>query len=230
MIKRIGNLFRGLVGSSVSGIERRNPEMLLDVEKENLRTQIGKFNRGLAAHAGLCERLMSRVKTLESDQQELQSRTRAHLQAGNRDMAAQYALRLKDGAKDLEENRRQLSAAEETYSMLIKQRDAVVEAARQKIELLRQSIDELKVKKAMAEMTEMASGMVTGIGGSGDTLSRLREMVDSEKANAAGRIRVARDSMTLTDLDMKEREQKALADQALAEFETGKPQLPAGDN
>ena len=228
MLKRIGNLFRGMVGSSVSAVERRNPEMLLEVEKENLRTQIGKFNRGLAAHAGLCERLMARVKSLESEQQDLAERTRAHLAAGNRDTAAQYALRLKTTTKDLDENRRQLSAAEETYSTLIKQRDVVVDAARQKIEALRQSIDELKVKKAMAEMTEMASGMVTGIGG-GDTLARLREMVDSEKANAAGRIRVAKDSMSLTDLDIKEREQKALADQALAEFE-GKPQLPSGES
>ena len=230
MLKRIGNLFKGALGMSVSSVERRNPEMLLDVEKENIRTQIGKFNKGLAAHAGLCERLMSRVKNLENDQQELQARTSAHLRAGNRDLAAQYALRLKNTAHELEENRRQLSAAEETYSTLIRQRDVAVEAARQKIESLKQSIDDLKVKKAMAELTETASGMITGAGASGDTLSRLREMVEDERSKAAGRIRVARDSMSLTDLDIKEREQKAMAEQALEEFE-GKapPRLGSGD-
>ena len=233
MLKRIGNLFKGALGMSVSSVERRNPEMLLDVEKENIRTQIGKFNKGLAAHAGLCERLMSRVKTLENDQQELQARTSAHLRAGNRDLAAQYALRLKNAAHELDDNRRQLGAAEETYSTLIRQRDVAVEAARQKIESLKQSIDDLKVKKAMAELTETASGMVTGAGASGDTLARLREMVEDERSKAAGRIRVARDSMSLSDLDIKEREQKAMAEQALEEFE-GKtdaaPRLGTGDD
>ena len=92
----------------------------------------------------------------------------------------------------------------------------VCAAAKNKIEALRQSIDDLKVKKAMAELTEMASGMVTEIGGSGDTLSRLHEMVETEREKAAGRVRVAKDSINTTDIQMKEAEQKALADQALA--------------
>ena len=98
---------------------------------------------------------------------------------------------------------------------------------------MKKSIDDLKVKKAMAELTEAASGMITGSGGSGDTLARLREMVEEERSKAAGRIRVARDSMSLTDLDMKEREQKALAEQALTEFENSAlqpPQLNPGED
>lgn len=226
MLKRIGNLLKGALGMTVSGVERRNPEMLLEVEKENLRTQIGKFNKGLAAHAGLCERLMARVKTLETQQLDLQARTRAHLNAGNRDIAAQYALQLKNTVQELDDNRRQLAAAEETYSTLIRQRDAAVEAAKRQLDAMKKSIDDLKVKKAMAELTEAASGMITGSGGSGDTLARLREMVEEERSKAAGRIRVARDSMSLTDLDMKEREQKALAEQALTEFENSAPHPP----
>jgi phage shock protein A len=233
MLKRIGNLLKGALGMTVSGVERRNPEMLLEVEKENLRTQIGKFNKGLAAHAGLCERLMARVKTLETQQLDLQARTRAHLNAGNRDIAAQYALQLKNTVQELDDNRRQLAAAEETYSTLIRQRDAAVEAAKRQLDAMKKSIDDLKVKKAMAELTEAASGMITGSGGSGDTLARLREMVEEERSKAAGRIRVARDSMSLTDLDMKEREQKALAEQALTEFENNAahpPQLNPGED
>ncbi len=228
MLKRIGNLMKGALGLSVSNVERRNPAMLLEVEKENLQKEIGKFNQGLASHAGLCERLMAQVRKLETDQQELQARTSAYLTMGNRDLAGDYALRLQHVTRDLNETRRQLSAAEETYSTLIKQRNVAVEAARSKIESLRQSIDDLKVKKAMAEISEMASGMVGTIGGSGDTLSRLHDMVEEEHAKAAGRIRVARDSMTATDLELKEAEQKALANQALAQFEAQQSALPAG--
>ena len=64
----------------------------------------------------------------------------------------------------------------------------------------------------------MASGMITSIGGSGDTLNRLQEMVEDERTKASGRARVAKDSLNTTDFQMKESEQKALADQALADF------------
>ena len=76
----------------------------------------------------------------------------------------------------------------------------------------------MKMKKAMAELTEMASGMITTIGGSGDTLDRLQGMVEQEREKAAGRMRVAKDNLDTSGLVMKEHEQKALADQALADF------------
>jgi phage shock protein A len=43
-------------------------------------------------------------------------------------------------------------------------------------------------------------------------------MVEDERTKAAGRARVARDSLAFEDIHMKEAEQKALADQALADF------------
>ncbi len=64
----------------------------------------------------------------------------------------------------------------------------------------------------------MAAGMIQQIGGSGDTLGRLSEMVEEDRQRAAGRARVARDSLDTGDILMKEAEQKALADQALADF------------
>jgi phage shock protein A len=59
---------------------------------------------------------------------------------------------------------------------------------------------------------------VTSIGGSGDTLDRLHKMVEEERENAAGRARVARDTLNTTDFSLKDEEQKALAEQALADF------------
>jgi hypothetical protein len=70
----------------------------------------------------------------------------------------------------------------------------------------------------MAELTEMASGMITNIGSSGETLDRLHTIVEEERSKAAGRVRVARDTMDTSGLVVKEAEQKALADQALADF------------
>ena len=94
MFKRIGNLFRGFIGLFVSNLERQNPEALLEVEQENLRTQIARYNQGLASHAGLCENLMAQVKKLEVDERDFRAKAAANLRVGNRDAASQYALRL----------------------------------------------------------------------------------------------------------------------------------------
>ncbi len=51
MFARLANLIRGFFGLFVSGLENKNPEALLENEKENLRKQIAKYNQGLASHA-----------------------------------------------------------------------------------------------------------------------------------------------------------------------------------
>ncbi len=218
MFQRFVNLIRGFFGLFVSGLEKQNPEALLEVETENLRRQIAQYNQGLASHAGLCESLMTQVRKLESEERDLRAKATANLRAGNRTAAAQYALRLQTVSRELEENRKQLEQAETTYKDLLKARDVAVSNARAKIESLRSSISDLKMKRAMAELTEMASGMITSIGGSGDTLDRLQSMVEEERNKAAGRARVARDSMDMSGVQLKEAEQNALADQALADF------------
>jgi phage shock protein A len=229
MFRRLTNLFHGFVGLFISGLERQNPEALLEVEQENLRKQIGKFNSGLAAHAGMVERLIAQVRKLESDENELRAKTSANLKLGNRQAAGQYALRLQTVERELAENRKQMEQAETTYKELVRARDVAISIARQKIESLKAGISDLKMKRAMAEITEMASGMVTDIGGSGETLSRLEEMISEERHRAAGRVRVAVDSLDLRDVHIREAEQNALAEQALAAFEASQApaQIPA---
>ena len=218
MFSRIANLFKGFLSLFIKDLERKNPEALLELEQENLRKQIGNYNNGLAAHAGLAERLMAQVRKLETEEKELRARTAAHLRAGNKSAAGQHALRLQTVTRELAENRSQLGQAEETYQNLIKARDVAVNAARAKIEGLKGAINDLKMKTAMAEMNEMAAGMIGAIGGGGDTLNRLHEMVEEDRTKAAGRARVARDSLDMTGIKVQEAEQQALADLALAEF------------
>ncbi|MCP5149107.1 MAG: PspA/IM30 family protein [Ectothiorhodospiraceae bacterium] len=218
MYQRLYNIFRGFLALFVKDLERRNPEALLELEQESLREQVASFNQGLATHAGLCERLMGQVRKLETEEREVRARTTAHLRAGNRSVAAQHALRLQTVERELAENRRQLEQAERTYQDLVKARDVAVRQARAKIESLKGAINDMRMNQAMAEMHEMAAGMVTEIGGSGDTLNRLHEMVEEERTRAAGRARMARDSMDMDDVELKQAEMDALADQALADF------------
>ncbi len=218
MFKRIGNLIKGFFGLFIGGLEKRNPEALLEVEKENLRKQVSKFNQGLAQHAGLVEQLITRKKKLQREEDDLRAKTAAHLKSGNRQLAGQYALQLKKVDAEHDEVKAQFESAESQYKELIKARDVSVREARAKIDEISRGINDVKVQKAAAELNEMASGMVTTIGGAGDTLNRLEEIVEEERTLAAGRNRVAKDSMDLSEINIKESEQEALQDMALAEF------------
>lgn len=218
MFKRLANIVRGFVGLFISGLERQNPEALLEVEKENLRKQIAQYNQGLTGHAALCERLMSQVKRLEAEEKDLRAKAAANLRAGNREAASQYALRLQTISSQLTENRTQAGQAETTYQELVRAREVAIRGAQEKLEKLKYSLSDLKVKQATAELNQMAAGMISNIGGAGDTLNRLTEMVEEDREKAAGKARVARDSLDTSGFQIKEAEQKALAEQALADF------------
>jgi phage shock protein A len=218
MFKRLGNLVRGFFGLFIGGLEKKNPEALLEVEKENLRKQIAKYNKGLATHAGLCERLFAQVRKEEKEEAELRAKAAANLKAGNKKLAGQYALRLQTLRAELEENRLQAKEAEATYKELLNARDVAVKEARKKIEEITRGINDVKVKRAMADLNEMASGMINEIGGSGDTLNRLEEMIEEERTHAAGRARVARDNLDTSEITAMAQEQEALEDLALADF------------
>jgi phage shock protein A len=218
MFKRIGNLIRGFLGLFIGGIEKRNPEALLDVEKENLRKQISEFNQGLATHAALVEKLISQTKKLDKEETELRAKTTANLKAGNRKLAGELAMKLQHVDSEHDEMVTQLEGAEIRYKELVKARDISVKTAKKKIEELARNIDDMKVQKAMADLNEMASGMISEIGGSGDTLNRLEEMVSDERDKAAGRARVAKDSMDMDDVNIQAAESEALAEMALADF------------
>jgi len=118
MIKRLGNLIKGFFGLFIGGLEKKNPEALLDVEKENLRKQIAEFNKGLASHAGLVEKLVTQAKKLDAEEADLRMKAKANLKAGNRKLAGEYALKLKKVGAEHDEVKNQFEEAETRYKEL----------------------------------------------------------------------------------------------------------------
>jgi phage shock protein A len=162
---------------------------------------------------------MRQVKLLEKNETNLTAKIAANIKAGNRSLAGQMALELKTIQEQLQENREQLTAADDTYRKLLKTRDVTVQEARNKIDKLKMMISEAKILEAQAELQEMASGMISNMGGSGETLNRLEEYLQERRDHAAGRAAVASSSLDMSEIDMKDAERSALADQALLEFE-----------
>jgi len=218
MFKRLMNLIRGFFGLFIKGLESSNPEALIEAEKENLRNQISRFNENLANHAAFTERLMRQIKTLSAKEKELTAKITANIKAGNKRVAGQLALQLQTVKTQLEENQQQLEIAEKTFKDLERSRDVAIREAQHKIEKLQALVSETEMLEAQAELQEMAKGMISGIGGSGDTINRVTELLHERRDKAAGKARVASGTYNNSELVMKESEQEALGDAALAEF------------
>ncbi len=217
MFKRLMNLIRGFFSLFISGLESSNPEALIEAEKENLRTQISRFNESLANHAAFTERLMRQIKTLSAKERELTAKITANLKAGNKKVAGQLALQLQTVKQQLEENQQQLEIADKTFKDLEKSRDVSVREAHSRIEKLQAMVSETQMLEAQADLQEMAKGMIAGIGSSGDTVNRVTQLLEERRDKAAGKARVA-SGYDRSSIEMKDGEMEALGDAALAEF------------
>jgi phage shock protein A len=114
----------------------------------------------------------------------------------------------------------ELAETESTYKELVRAREVALVSARERIEALKRSIDERKVQEALADVTELSAGMHGSIGLSDGTLERVRDRIDERKHHAAGRSRVARDSIDVAALQTQQAEQTAMAEDALRRFES----------
>ena len=232
---RIRRLYTAIAGHRVTELEASHPEAVLDYEREQLRIQVASYNKNLAGHAGLCERLRVRGRNLEKEEGVLHKRIERFLGAEKRERAAELALRLEAVSRERTELAAQLSQAEETYQDLIKSRDAAIDSARAKLEALKRSISDVKVQSALAEISEMSACMQGGIGVSEGTLERVHEKLEEKREVAVGRTRVARDHIDVSAIEEDEEEREILAQEALARFEAGKhagasgPQTPDDD-
>jgi hypothetical protein len=218
--RRITNLWCAVVGQSVSELEANHAEALLDLERDELHKKLLQYNRGLAGHAALCERLRFEVVRLERDQKLAEPKLQARLAAGDRVGAGRHALRLQQIAGELQTSQQQLTESEAMYRELTRSREIALRAARDKLDQLRNSISAMRAQQALADLTEMAAGMHGSIGLSDTDVERLRQRVDDKRHLAAGRARVARDSIDTSEVDAEQAQQEELAEAALRAYET----------
>lgn len=229
MIKRLLNLMKGFFGMFLGAAEKNNPEALLALEKENMRSQIANFNTGLASQAGLVEKLLSQKKVLTTQVSDLEGKIKSMLQAGKREIAAQLSVKYGAAKKNLESVTIQLEEGEVQYKELLRTRDIAVQTAQKKIDSISAGISDMKIQKAKAELTEMATGMIANIGGAGDNLNRIEEMVEEERTKASGRARVAKDTLDTSEFAFQAEQLEADASIALAAFEAEQGLQSVGD-
>ena len=212
------NWIRGFFGLFIKGLEQDKPEYLIEAQKENLRTQVQKYNENLANAAAFVERLKRITKADQQKEQELSTKIKANLSVGNNQVAGQLALQYKELKARMTENAQQLEMAENNYTKLERTRDTAIREAENKLMKLQNKLSEAQMYEAQASLQEMAKGMTTSIGNDMN-FDHVTEAIEERRDKALGRARVAGGGMLEDNSGLvKQAEMDALGNAALAEF------------
>jgi phage shock protein A len=195
-----------------------DPISVMQYEYDQAVAQLRDGREGLERYRALVERVNNQVTANRAQVARLEARTKAYLQAGDRDTAARFALELQKAKKEMEENEGQLKMHEEAYNnnlLKIKSATGKLAGLREKI----QKYDaELKMSKAEAEVAKLAQDFHFDVT---TDFGQIEQVVQDRINQNRAKARVAADlsSEGVEDIRHEQAAEKAMAEDALQQFE-----------
>jgi phage shock protein A len=195
-----------------------DPIAQMQYEYDSAVDQLKEGREGLEQYRALVERVGRQVATDKSHVASLEAKIKAYLQAGDRDTAARFALELQKAKEDLSENEGQLKMHEEAYSNSLEK----IKHASSKLVKVRENIQkydaELKMSRAEAEMAKLAGSFDFDIT---TDFGQIEAVIQDKIGLNRAKSRVAADlsSRGVEEVKHEQAMEKALADQALKDFE-----------
>lgn len=217
--------FRGQLNKLANFLWAADPIAQMQYEYDLAVEQLKDGRAGLEEYRALVERVTRQVAADNAHVANLHAKVQAYLQVGERDTAAKFALELQKAKKNLEENDDQLALHERAYNNNL----AKIKLAGAKLAQIRERIKqhnaELKMSRAEAEIAKLAQDLhfdaTTDFG-------QIEQVVQDQISLNKAKTRVAADlsGQGALDLEREQAVERALAEQALREFEM-QSRLPA---
>ena len=144
---KFGTAIRAFFNKLANILWESDPNAILQLEVDQATQQIQVAREGLERYRGLVERVSMQVAAEKQNSQRLESQIKAHLQAGNREVAGQLAIQLQQVKTELATNEQQLAMHTEAYNNnLLK-----LQQGQKDISALRQKAQKLKAELQSAE-------------------------------------------------------------------------------
>ncbi len=217
--------FRGQLNKLANFLWQADPIALMQYEYDRAVDQLKEGRAGLEEYRALVERVTRQVAAGETHVSNLEAKVQGYLHLGDRDTAAKFALELQKARKNLAENEGQLALHEQAYENNL----AKIKLAGNKLAQIREKIKQykadLKMSQAEAEIAKLAQDLHFD---ASTDFGQIEQVVQDRISLNKAKTRVAADLSGQGALDL-EREQaleRALAEQALREFEK-QASLPA---
>jgi phage shock protein A len=195
-----------------------DPIAVMQLEVDQATERLKEGRKGLELYRGLVETVARQVATGKSNAAQLEAQIKAHLKAGNRDMAGQLAVQLQKTQTELVANQQQLEMHEGAYQnnlLKIQKANKDIVKVRDKI---RQYDAELKMSAAEAEIAKIAEGFDVNVTTDfGQIESVIQRQIDTNKGRA--RVAVDMSSKGVDAIKAEEAADKAMAEDILTKYE-----------
>ncbi|HKG95663.1 MAG TPA: PspA/IM30 family protein [Gemmatimonadaceae bacterium] len=195
-----------------------DPIAVMQLEVDQATERLKEGRKGLEMYRGLVESVARQVATEKSNASRLESQIKAHLKAGNREVAGQLALQLQRTQQDLASNEQQLQTHEQSYqNNLLKIQKANKDIVKVREKITRYNA-ELKMSAAEAEIASIAESFDMNVTTDfGQIESVIQRKIDTNR----GRARVAADmsSKGVEQIKAEEAAEKAMAEDILSKYE-----------
>lgn len=218
ILGKFWNAIRAQLNKIASIFWEADPIAQMQYEHDTALEQLKEGRKGLEAYRGLVERVTREAATARNRVQKLETETKAYLKAGQRDTAAKFALELQKAKADLASREEQLRQHETAYDNNLKK----IKHASHKLAEVREKIQkydaELKMSAAEAEIAALAESFNMNVT---TDFGQIEQVIQARIDRNRGKVRVAADlsSEGLAEIEAEEQMQKAMAEDALNQFE-----------
>ena len=195
-----------------------DPIAVMQLEVDQATERLKEGRKGLEMYRGLVETVARQVSTEKSNVSRLESQIKAHLKAGNRDVAGQLAVQLQRTQQDLASNEQQLQTHEQAYqNNLLKIQKANKDIVKVQ-EKIRQYDADLKMSAAEAEIAQISESFDMNVT---TDFGQIESVIQKQIDNNRGKARVAVDmsSKGVEAIKAEEAAEKAMAEDILSKFE-----------
>jgi phage shock protein A len=217
----LGKLWRALaaqVNKIANYFWTKDPIAQMQYEYDLAVDQMKEGREGLEQYRALVERVTRQVTNAKKHQAQLEGKVKAYLTAGNREAAASFALELTKVRAELAENEQQLVMHEKSYENNLRK----IKSAGGKLQKVREKIQkydaELKMSRAEAEMAKLSESFNFDVT---TDFGQIEQVIQDQIGLNRAKARVAADMSGegIEEIAAEEAMEKAMADQALRDFE-----------
>jgi phage shock protein A len=218
ILSKVWRAFRAQLNKIANIFFESDPIAVMQLEVDQATERLKEGRKGLEMYRGLVETVARQLATGKSNAAQLEAQIKAHLKAGNRDVAGQLALQLQKVQNELASNENQLQMHEQAYqNNLLK-----IQKANKDIIKVREKIQryhaELKMSAAEAEIAQISESFDMNVTTDfGQIEAVIQRQIDTNR----GRARVAADMSAkgIEEIKAEEAAEMAMAEDLLSKFE-----------
>jgi phage shock protein A len=195
-----------------------DPIAVMQLEVDSATERLKEGRKGLEMYRGLVETVARQVALGKANVSQLESQIKAHLKAGNREVAAQFAVQLQKTQTELAANEKQAEMHETAYQnnlLKIQKANKDIVKVREKI---RQYDAELKMSAAEAEIAQISESFDTNVTTDfGQIESVIQRQIDTNRGRA--RVAVDMSSKGVEAIKAEQAAENAMAEDLLSKYE-----------